>query len=449
MSNMSSIPTSTYPSEEIDENILGFCQLASFKAFIPYLVLLVVQCSLLHPTFAQSKLARLTRIGLTPVNFSWWFTLPFRYCVTPSEATGKSRLAMASVAIYMAIKSLEWGFANASYYRRPLKEIDGVKRWEKVKNDDHSYKKIQEEEPCDAFKLITWTFLQMSSMRGLQFTWGPAAIANSQSITDLLRKLMLLNSVVNFSITILVLFRDSPLGTPASGLASLGIPTFPGLTILAESIYTAAFGLWLGAVMDARLTLITIVTTLIHKLATRFHLPDSILDICDPINFPPIFKSPYSAQSLKQFWGDAWHTLFQRIFLIGGGKPMVWLMKKIGASSQTQRLAGLLGTFAVSAFLHEYIIFAIAQPSYRRKLFNSFPGSLVYFMLQPFGMLIEPYVIPLIPKRLGGGQLWVWTFSIISGYSYRVQFLNETRLHLDFPAFSKWSWMYILSPLKE
>lgn len=204
-------------------------------------------------------------------------------------------------------------------------------------------------------------------MRGLQWTWGPAIVANVQTTASLFRKLFLLNLPLTLTIALIVLFRDSPLGTPASGLMWLGVPNFPGLKFLSESIYTAAFGTNLALVMEIRLTSMTIAMTFIHKLATWIDLPDSILDLCDPVYLPPVFKSPHKAQSLAEFWGHAWHVLLQRIFLIGGGKPMVWIAKTFGASSRTQRVAGLFGTFAISAFLHEYGMYTFYQANLSQK----------------------------------------------------------------------------------
>lgn len=148
----------------LSEDLSEHCHMANFTAFLPYILLLVLQCSLLHPTFAHSRLARWTRMALTPINFVFWISLPFRYCVQPSKGAGQSRLGMASQAFYFAIKSLEWGFVDGAYYRRPLQTIDGVPQWQKVKDDDQSYKKEQENEPCNAPKLAAWTLLQLTSL---------------------------------------------------------------------------------------------------------------------------------------------------------------------------------------------------------------------------------------------------------------------------------------------
>lgn len=140
----------------------GACQPFSVSAMLPS-IFLVIQCALLHPTFSHSKAARLVRMGLTPINFVWWLRLPFQHCFKPLETSAQFNMTLATMGMYNAIKSLEWGFASGSYYKRPLITTDGVSRWEKTNESDDSYKKVQEEEPCDAFKLMAWTTLLMTS----------------------------------------------------------------------------------------------------------------------------------------------------------------------------------------------------------------------------------------------------------------------------------------------
>lgn len=155
------IPTPGSIEHDID-TLKGYCQPYTAAALLPS-ILIVAQCALLHPAFVNSKLARLVRRSLTPINVYWGITFPFQYCFRPLESLAQFNMMSASIGIYFAIKSLEWGFSSGPYYKRPLVTVDGVKRWEKVKEGDTSYKKIQEDEPCNAFKLITWTVLQLTS----------------------------------------------------------------------------------------------------------------------------------------------------------------------------------------------------------------------------------------------------------------------------------------------
>jgi hypothetical protein len=201
--------------------------------------------------------------------------------------------------------------------------------------------------------------------------------------------------------------------------------------------------------MDVTFGLLGLLFRALHKLVTYLQFPESIVELCDPIYFPPAFNSPHTVTSLADFWGKAWHTVFKRIFLVGGGKPAVWIAKKLGASPRNQRLVGLFGVYAASAIFHEYFIWVIAQaPHPRPHTFTSFPGTGLFFMIQPFALLMEPFIIPKIPKSVGGGRLWVWGFLVLSSYSFRAQVLDKGGMVKTHLPLSQWSWMYIISPIK-
>ncbi|KAH9816156.1 hypothetical protein DFH28DRAFT_217225 [Melampsora americana] len=446
--NTSNIFTSDKLSHlPIQNRLSSQCQPITFQALIPY-VLVMCQCALLHPTFTHSNLARLIRISLTPINVMWSITFPFRYCHTPLELNPILNMTLGSMAFYTAVKCLEWGFASDAYYKRPLTTIDGVQQWEKVKEDE-SFKRKQEDEPCGAFKLITWTLLQLSSMRGYNFTWGPAGVANTLSTTYLIKRLLRIIIPSNLAIVFIILTRDSPLKSPTSALLSIGVPNFAGLKILAESIYSISFGVMLACNIDIRFTLTTLLCKVLYKIMSFLQFPEEILDLVNPLYLPPVFNSPQSANSVAQFWAESWHTLLKRTFVVGGGKPLVWITKKLGGTTKLQRLAGLIGIYLASAVIHEYIILVMAQPPHSNPhTITSFPGSAIFFMLQPLGVLIEPAIIPYIPKRIGGGKLWTILFLLITTYPFRELYFGEGRLSATFKPLSQWSFLYTLSPLK-
>lgn len=73
----------------------------------------------------------------------------------------------------------------------------------------------------------------------------------------------------------------------------------------------------------------------------------------------------------------------------------------------------------------------------------------MYFMVQPIAMLIEPMIIPMIPKRLGGGRLWLWTFSTLAAIPFRNQYMGKGRLDAHYRPMSQWSLAYVLRPVKD
>ncbi|EGG09610.1 uncharacterized protein MELLADRAFT_104079 [Melampsora larici-populina 98AG31] len=312
-----------------------------------------------------------------------------------------------------------------------------------------TYKKLQEAEPCNVFKLASWTLLQVTSFRGLQFTYGPAIAANNQSTFELLWRMFRVNTCLTVALSVLILTRDAILGTPKSALLSLGVPNFPGLNLLSETLYTACFGIWVACSADNMFNSLTLLATCAHKIAIVLNCPQDILELCDPRYFPSAFDSPHKSNSIAHFWAKGWHTLLQRIFLISGGLPIAWLVRRFGASHRIVRLAGMIGVFASSAILHEYGALRTAQVlDPNLDLSTWFPGSIIFFMLQPLAILVEPFVIPLIPKILGGGRLWVWTFGLLAAFPFRNQYLVGMRAHRDVPPLKKWSMIYMLMPVK-
>lgn len=60
--------------------------------------------------------------------------------------------------------------------------------------------------------------------------------------------------------------------------------------------------------------------------------------------------------------------------------------------------------------------------------FEEFPGSMFYFLMQPVGIILEPYIIPHIPRCLGGGWIWVFIFTLITATPFRKQWVHDFRL---------------------
>lgn len=191
-------------------------------------------------------------------------------------------------------------------------------------------------------------------LRGYQFTWGPAAIARTQSPFELVRRIVLIGIPLTCALAINTAIRDSPLRTPISALATLGIPDFPGLDFLAEAFYTASVGIFACCSMESRSALNTLWMTYVHKFSIWLRLSEPILELCDPIYYQPMFDSPHVMTNVAEFWSKGWHSLLKRVFVIGGGKPAIWIAKKMGASRKVQRLAGLFGIFGISGVMHEY-----------------------------------------------------------------------------------------------
>ncbi|EGG06401.1 uncharacterized protein MELLADRAFT_86587 [Melampsora larici-populina 98AG31] len=319
--------------------------------------LISIQASTLHPTFIKSNLSKYIRISLTPINFYLFFTSPFRSnSRLPSSFDTFQKLGFGSNSIIFAIKSLEFGFSKKSYYVRKIEknEKDGSLEWNQVKDLDRlkDLKKAQEEEgPVGFTKLVWWTILNLTSFRGLQFTFGPTAKANNYTIQELFKRLIKVSIALLISGLIILQTHRSPLQTPMSALTSYGIPNIWIISLISEWIHRISFGICLSSSIDLQFTSLTISFHFIHKFLTRFpnYFSSDFLELINPIYYPPIFNSPHLSNSLNDLWSHRWHPILKRSFLTLGGKPTFWFFNQfLGLNFKLSQLAGLIGTFLAS-----------------------------------------------------------------------------------------------------
>lgn len=94
------------------------------------LIPLVTQCALLHPIFRHSLFARWVRLALVAPNVHWCMYVSWTYCFTPLEASGEKNMILSSMTITLAMKAIEWGFAQGPYWSRVSILIDGHRQWD-------------------------------------------------------------------------------------------------------------------------------------------------------------------------------------------------------------------------------------------------------------------------------------------------------------------------------
>ena len=123
-----------------------------------------------------------------------------------------------------------------------------------------------------------------------------------------------------------------------------------------------------------------------------------------PDSWPPVFDSPYASTSLSDFWAYRWHWIFRRVF-DRLSMPLVCVMMSIirlGGKDlrKTEYIVSAIRAtiiFGLSTLLHLCIMYRTAQSEYRKNygMDSPFwdPGTLMFFMAQPFGLFIESTVI--------------------------------------------------------
>ena len=114
------------------------------------------------------------------------------------------------------------------------------------------------------------------------------------------------------------------------------------------------------------------------------------------------------ATSLHSFWGSRWHALFRRLFLHVGSKPATTVLSTVGAGKALQSAAGAFGAFAVSGLMHESYNEATSYLP-RDPHYDTFK----FFLLQPFGIILESIWTKSTGKKVGGWLGFLWTFAFL------------------------------------
>ncbi|EGG00312.1 uncharacterized protein MELLADRAFT_111951 [Melampsora larici-populina 98AG31] len=366
------------------------CQTPSLS-IIPILLLLFFQCSLLHPQLAFNQNLRLIRLILTPINFWSSLKISIDYCFKPLDQSGIFNFFFSCFGIHLSLKSLEWGLADDHQLKKIHQirhefDLDDDDSKKLKKNDDADESIENDKKSSDQLTLESWyiwTVDQFLSARGFQYGWGSHVQPNTRSAMEVFKRLVKVHIVHVAVVAYSVYIRD--IGSISKVLDSIGLPNHLVFRILTDSISTFAFGLYIVSITDISYNYYTLLAYLISSFNQS--LPNWIKTSYNLKLFLPLYNSPHLTNSLNDLWSLHWHQLFRRSFIFIGGIQFSKLFKFLGFNKQLQKIAGLLGCFLVSGIMHELAIHFVARSPHSNPhyFFNSsgFPGSLLYFMLQP------------------------------------------------------------------
>ncbi|PLW58571.1 hypothetical protein PCANC_00106 [Puccinia coronata f. sp. avenae] len=438
------IKTYTRPLE-----VIGCESVSTFSLL--YLLPSVLLAGTLYPKFSHLRSLRWIRLlVLMPWSVYTSLRLPVDYCFTPTTRSGYPNLALACASFTVAARSFHWGLLSTYKQGKIFKRTEFLlpsSPTHSSPTDPSTGKKITHpNSPSSAFSdWLTWTLELVSSPRGIQYEWGVRAPPSRENALDIIKRMYKMNLVHVVATGYSILCRDH--GSPTGALRSLvGFSHFYGERVVAEGLASLAFGYFLVSQIDLMFGYFSLLIHLINLLHRHLlHLPEWMMRSCDTRTLVPMFNSPHAAPSLAHLWGKAWHQNFRQSFLIVGGSPAATLARTLGLNPKLQRLAGMLGCFVVSAILHEYALHFIARQPHPSPhiLFHEFPGSAVYFLAQPVGILVEPFLLPYLPR--GGGVVWCYLFTLVTTIPFRKQYFMPARL-LDhsYPPLSRY---WILSSL--
>ncbi|KAH9457007.1 hypothetical protein MJO28_011197 [Puccinia striiformis f. sp. tritici] len=404
--------------------------------------LMFTQSALLHPKFQDSSTARLTRLSMGPLLVAWWLCYPFRLPILPFEDRSVFPGYLAATMIF---KSIESTFSGGPYHMRTLKEVEGVPVWEK----DPVESPPKEGDP-NLVDLLLWTVVLFTSQRGFRWSWGPAAKGNEMSFLKALQEMVRLQLVFLPCLAFVLHSQDLASYTidPRKALLSLGVPSFPGLGIFAGVFHSICTMFLISSSLEMLSAIPVLSTYLLYPTLKKTSLPLKVTELINPASFPPQFGSLFELSSLSHFWGKSWHQKLRRPFLFCGGKPAMSLARFLGGSSNIQKACGAMGVFAISGFLHEYPMYAVQREPhpYPRELFKSLPASFLFFFVQSFGVILEPFIIPHIPKRLGGGKLWTASFLLLTAPLFTRDICRPPGMFNRSGPLQQWTWLDIVVP---
>lgn len=426
--NRSILSILSHPEEPIH------CAQPSLKTLL-YFIPIFLQCLLLHPSFSKSLVFSNTRVLLTPLNVYLALRLSIDFCFKPLEKTGLGNFVLGILGVYLACKALEWGLCGGFW--------EGMywERKEKVEPDEKSTagtgtgtedKEVGGLERVDATwpEIFGWTIMQASSLRGLQYGWGPKKKLESPKFKPILFRLIALNLLQAITLGYLIISKD--LKKTINPFELIGFPSNWITKTFAELFYTFCFGTWFATSLDVSWSTFTLLCLSLHYLHSHqiLRLSNPILAFFDPKLCTPLFGRPLESDSLGFFWAKAWHQLLRRPATVCAGVPLSQLVRKMGLGKNWQRVVGLFGSFFLVGFLHEFAIHSVARPPHPSAHIytQEFPSALAYFLLQPIGIILEPFIIPYIPRWIGGGKLWVLCFSLLTATPYRRQYVDKVRL---------------------
>ncbi|KAF9242037.1 hypothetical protein BU15DRAFT_44354 [Melanogaster broomeanus] len=115
----------------------------------------------------------------------------------------------------------------------------------------------------------------------------------------------------------------------------------------------------------------------------------------DPMQWPPLFDSPWFSTSVGDFWGRRWHQWFRQTFIFVGGYPLSLVFGRVG---------GIFGAFLASGVIHHIALVTING---RMELWR----MLVSFGMMAVGVLGERIFLRLTGRKVEGLMGWVWTMT--------------------------------------
>lgn len=153
-----------------------------------------------------------------------------------------------------------------------------------------------------------------------------------------------------------------------------------------------------------------------------------------PSSFPPVFDGiPLGCGSLSELWSARWHQVFRRSFE-RLSLPATWIMDWATPSlnRRVENLIRAIVIFALSSVVHWGISHAASGVNSHIKTEGIEFEQVKFFMVQPFGLLIESTLVNPMSERLPGKwkslvrRIFMWAWIVWTG-----RWISNWFIHLD------------------
>jgi hypothetical protein len=147
----------------------------------------------------------------------------------------------------------------------------------------------------------------------------------------------------------------------------------------------------------------------------------------DTLSMPPLFDSPWSAHSLRDFWGRRWHTFYNDCFYRLGYRPIRWVVQLI-FNCKAPRWLPALSVFVLSGIMHEYFLYAATGPSlYFGSPLPACGWQFIFFVIQVLGIGVGDKFF----NRGILGQMYTIFYMALTSHLFVVPYILTGYLYME------------------
>ncbi|KAH9814960.1 hypothetical protein DFH28DRAFT_1095578 [Melampsora americana] len=434
----------------------------------------MIQAAIFHPYYQNKPGFLLARRALTPLIILVILdSVKYRIWEPLGECMMVNFPFVSLVTFHGICLALQFGLYDGPIFKSSISHKRGEKNAEKIENitkESESGKSLQEDatpsapeatntnaevhnnspnpvSPPSFGALVRFVVLILLSPRALDFAWAPPESVLKRPdpipikdflIGNLLRLLkMHLHGTIFWTIAVHAFHHQD--GIYGILTQSIGLPRSKALEFISGYGLSFCLGASMWSGLEIASCAVNIVEAIFWPIARRI-LPSDLApqDEFDTTRYPELFSTPWARESLCDFWGRGWHSLFRRDLIFCAAMPLGKLFGRFGKDAG--QIGGLLGAMGLSAFMHEYAIASISRARWDYEI-------VVFFMNCAMVMLFETVLEKFTKFKICGifGHIWTYGWLMYLGKPgmdlWMVRGLGEGMTPV-----SQWTWKRFVFP---